>query len=355
MFRRFPVTMPAFLTVLSMGASPAWAQAPSAPAKAPLQPALCTACHKLEASEMGGYLESTAFKSQSMQLDVGAAAPQILRFDPKTVKVLDDGKSKPAEHLRDVKKRHEARVTWVEKDGVRQVTEIRLKGPIDIDPKYVIDHAGVARLVAEGPGKTPFTLIDSRPLPRFQEGAIPGAIHLPFIGFDKFLDRLPADKAQLVVFYCGGITCTLSPNSLKKAQKLGYTHTLVYREGMPDWQKKSYQVTTPAFVKAAYVDRDIPHVLIDARSAADADSGHITGAVSMPAVPAPRLSAASLPPPKLMAPLIVYDGRGGEQAVALAQALVKAGQQNVLMLSGGMVGWQAAGLPVVSAVPAARR
>jgi hypothetical protein len=32
---------------------------------------------------------------------------------------------------------------------------------------------------------------------RFQEGAIPTAIHLPFIGFDKFADRLPKDKDSL--------------------------------------------------------------------------------------------------------------------------------------------------------------
>ena len=141
----------------------------------------------------------------------------------------------------------------------------------------------MAKLVAEGPAKTPYTLIDSRPLVRFQEGAIPTAIHLPFIGFDKFVDRLPKDKNQLVVFYCGGITCTLSPNSLKKAKLLGYTNLRVYREGQPEWATRNYQVTTPAFVKAAYVDRDIPHVMIDARTADDATSGHIKGAVSVPA------------------------------------------------------------------------
>ena len=60
----------------------------------------------------------------------------------------------------------------------------------------------------------------------------------------------------------------------------------------------------------------------------------------------------SLPPAKLNAPLIVYDGRGGEQAVAVAKALVKAGQQNVLVLNGGMIGWQAAAYPIESGTPA---
>jgi len=110
-------------------------------------------------------------------------------------------------------------------------------------------------------------------------------------------------------------------------------------------------VTTPAFVKAAYVDRDIPHVMIDARAAGDATSGHIKGAVSVPAGQEAAV-LKSLPPAKLNAPLIVYDGRGGEQAVAVAKALVKAGQQNVLVLNEGMIGWQAAAYPIESGTPA---
>jgi rhodanese-related sulfurtransferase len=340
---------------LALGAQLALAQAPAvAEVAKPLQPAMCAACHKLAPQEMGGYLESAALKSQSLQLDVGAAAPQILRFDAKSLKVIDDGVEKQPEHLRGVKKRHETRVSWIEKDGIKFVTEIRFKGPVKIDPKNLIDYAGVAGLVAQGATGAPFTLIDSRPLVRFQEGSIPGAVHLPFIGFDKFADRLPKDKGQLVVFYCGGITCTLSPNSLKKAQLMGYTNLRVYREGEPDWKTHDHLVTTPAFVKAAYIDRDIPHVLIDARSAEDATSGHIKGAVSLPAA---GFAAArkSLPEPKLNAPLIVYDGRGGEQAVAMSQALMQAGQKNVLLLKGGMVDWIAAGYAVESGVPAPRQ
>ena len=349
------------LATLALGAQLALAQAPAAPAASTptkaksIQPAMCSACHDLEANQMGGYFESAAFKSQSMQLDVGAAAPQILRFDAKALKVFDEtGAEKPAEALKEAKKRHESRVTWVQKDGVRLVTEIRFKPPVKIDPAKLIDYAGLSKLVAEGPAKKPFTLIDSRPLLRFQEGAIPGAIHLPFIGFDKFLDRLPKDKTQLVVFYCGGITCTLSPNSMRKADKMGYTNLRVYREGEPEWKTRNYLVTTPGFVKAAYIDRDIPHVMIDARTTEDATSGHIKGAFS---IPADQLKGKlkGLPDVKFKAPMIVYDGRGGDQAKAVAQALVKAGQQNVLVLNGGMVAWQGLGYAVESGVAAPKQ
>jgi rhodanese-related sulfurtransferase len=326
---------------------------PAAPKAKPSQPAFCANCHQTAPGQLGGYFDSVAFKSQSIQLDVGAG-PEILRFDAKTVKVIDAGVAKNAEHLRDVKKRHEARIEYVEKDGAKFVTEIRFKGPIKIAAEKLIDYAGVAKLVADGPEKTKYTLIDSRPPPRFQEGAIPTAINVPFIGFDKFANRLPQDKSQLVVFYCGGITCTLSPNSLRKAETMGFTNVRVYREGMPEWQTRNVAVLTPQFLKAAYIDQDIPHVLIDARSADDATAGHIKGAVS---VPAPQLKGLlkSLPDPKLKAPIIVYDGRGQEQAVAAAKAIVGAGQQNVLVVAGGLIGWQSAGFAIDSGMPAAKQ
>jgi rhodanese-related sulfurtransferase len=344
-------TLPA---VLLLAAQAVFAQAPATPAVAPVkpsQPVFCSACHKTAPGQVAGYFDSVAFKSQSIQLDIGAG-PEILRFDPKTLKVIDAGVEKNAEHLRDVKKRHEARIEFVEKDGVKFATEVRLKGPIKIAASKLIDYAGVAKLVAEGPGKTVYTLIDSRPLPRFQEGAIPTAIHLPFIGFDKFADRLPKDKSQLVVFYCGGVTCTLSPNSLRKAETLGYTNVRVYREGMPEWQTRDFAVLTPQFLKAAYIDMNIPHVLIDARSAQEASSGHIKGAVSVPEAQI-KAMLKSLPNPALKAPIIVYDGRGTDQAVAAAKALVAAGQQNVLVVEGGLIGWQGAGYAIDSGVPAA--
>jgi rhodanese-related sulfurtransferase len=341
---------------LLVGAQIAMAQAPAADASKakPLQPGMCAACHTLEANQMGGYYELAAFKSQSMQIDVGGKAPQILRFDPKALKVIDDGKPMQAEYLRDAKKRHEVIVTWADVNGVRTATMINFKGPVKIDPKNVIDYASVAKLVEQGPAKAGYTLIDSRPLVRFQEGTIPTAIHLPFIGFDKFADRLPKAKDTLIVFFCGGVTCTLSPNSLLKVQKMGYTNLRVYREGEPEWKTRNYLVTTPGFVKAAYIDRDIPHVMIDARSADDATSGHVQGAVSVPAGQE-RAVVKSLPPANLKAPIVVYDGRGAEQAIQVAKALIKAGQQNVMVMNGGMIGWQAAGYAMESGVPAATK
>ena len=59
------------------------------------------------------------------------------------------------------------------------------------------------KLVAQGPEKGKYLLIDARPAPRFMEGAIPTAINIPFVAFDKMVDRLPKDKSTLIIYYCG--------------------------------------------------------------------------------------------------------------------------------------------------------
>ena len=83
------------------------------------------------------------------------------------------------------------------------------------------------------------TLVDSRPTARkYDLGHIPTAVNIPDLQFDKLAPTLlPADKAQLLIFYCDGVECALSHNSAFKAEKLGYTNVHVYAEGYPDWLK----------------------------------------------------------------------------------------------------------------------
>lgn len=333
----------AALIALSVGAG---AQAPSGK---PSQPAVCNNCHKPEAGRVAGYFENVAFKSQSIQLGIDASK-EIVRFDEKTLKVFDAGEPRKPEHLREVRKGHEARITYVEKDGQKFATEIRFKGPVKVAKADLVDYAFVKKIVDGGARGV---LIDSRPLPRFQQGTIPGAINVPYPAFDKFADRLPSDKATPLVFFCQGVTCQMSPLSQRKAKALGYTNTRVYHEGVPEWQKKDYLTTTPEFVKAAYLDKDIPAVLLDVRPGDASSSAHIKGAVSMPAATV-RAGARSFPDPKLEAPIIVYDGRGGADAIAAARALIRSGQGNVQVIRGGLLAWQAAGYAIESGAAATR-
>jgi len=334
-------------TALALAVGAAAAQAPASVAK-PTQPAVCNNCHKPAPGQVAGYFENVAFKSQAIQLGIDANK-EIVRFDPKTLKVFDAGVTKTPEQLREIKKGHEARVAYVEKDGQKWATEIRFKGPVKVAKEDLVDYAYVRKLVEQGTGS--FMLIDSRPLPRFQQGTIPGSVNIPYPNWDKVVNRLPADKNTQLVFFCQGVTCQMSPLSQRKAIGLGYKNTNVYHEGVPEWQTKDYLATRPQFVKEAYVDKDIPAVIVDVRSPDEAKSGHIKGAVGMPAATV-KSQLKTFPPAKLQAPIIVYDGRGSAESVAVARELIKSGQTNVQVVEGGLLGWQAAGYAVESGVPA---
>jgi rhodanese-related sulfurtransferase len=330
---------------LALAAAGAWAQTP---APKPTQPAVCNNCHKPAPGQVAGYFENVAFKSQAIQLGIDANR-EIVRFDPKTLKVFDAGAPKTADDLAEMKKGHEVRIAYVEKDGQKWATEIRFKGAAKVAKEDLVDYAYVRKLVDQGTGN--FMLIDSRPLPRFQQGTIPGSVNIPYPSWDKVVNRLPADKNTQLVFFCQGVTCQMSPLSQRKAIALGYKNTKVYHEGVPEWQTKDYLATRPQFVKEAYVDKDIPAVIVDVRSPDEAKSGHIKGAVGMPAATV-KSQLKTFPPAKLQAPIIVYDGRGGPESVAVARQLIKSGQTNVQVVEGGMLGWQAAGYAVESGVPA---
>lgn len=330
----------------------AFAQA-TAPTAKPSMPAVCGTCHKPEPNIIRGYFDGVAFKSNSIQLNL-APAVEIVKFDVKSIKVNDAGEAKNAEFLRTARKGHEALIEFSEKDGVKFAKEISFKGPIKIAQEKLIFLPEVEKLVAMGPDKGNVALIDSRPLPRFQEGTIPGAINLPFPTFDKMLDRLPKDKSRLVVFFCAGVTCMMSPNSLRRAEALGYTNAKVYREGWPEWTQKNYGVISPQFVKEAFMDKDIPHVLIDARRAGEGQrSGFIAGAVQLPSDQV-KEALKDFPDKALKAPIIVYDGTGKEEAIAAATTIVRGGYQNVLVLTGGLAAWQGAGFQLASGTPAAK-
>jgi rhodanese-related sulfurtransferase len=327
----------------ALGLAPAaLAQAP-APAAGANIPRPCTNCHQPKADELFANLESVAFKSQSLQLKIDAKT-EIVRFDQKSLAVVDAGDPKPVDALRDIKKGHETKLVYVEKDGVKTATKIWFKGPIKVAPEKLVKYDDVAALVAKGPEAGNYVLVDSRPLPRVQEGTIPTAINIPFTtkGFDALAkEKLPADKSKLVVFFCQGITCMLSPNSMRRAEAMGYTNLKVYREGWPEWTTKNVGVLAAAHLKEAWLDKQIPHILIDARPAAEIQAGFIKGAVAIGPAQI-KTALGDFPEIRLKAPIMVYDAGDGKAAKEVASSISKAGYPFVTVVTGGFAAWKAA-------------
>jgi rhodanese-related sulfurtransferase len=173
-------------------------------------------------------------------------------------------------------------------------------GPVSVSVAYL-------KKLAED--KTPHLLVDARPKRVADKGMIPGAINISDTEFDKQVDKLPADKATPLIYYCGGLECVLSDNSAEKARKLGYTNVLTYPPGYPEWEKLNgapataaagASATAPATATAALVPgkekgsvtvdsfqavwKANPGsiMLVDVRDAKEVAAGTIKGAVNIP-------------------------------------------------------------------------
>jgi len=326
------------------------------PAAKPAIAKICTNCHKAEPNAILGHFDNVAFKAKTIQVKIDDAV-ELLKFDEDEIKVVNgEGKTGDGELLKDnkLKKGHEIKVEYVEENGVKTAVKLIAKPPVKIPAEMLMSTADMEKLVAQGPEKGKYFLFDSRPLPRFQEGAIPTAVNLPFPAFDKLAENLlPRDKNALVIFYCAGPTCNMSPGSADKARKLGYTNLKVYKDGMPAWSVKNYGVLSVQFLKEAWIDKDIPHVLLDVRAVKESKQGFIKGAVAFPAHhnAAPLIKKLDL---KKNAPIIVYGGKDEVPAVAVAKELLKAGYGNVKLLTGGFEAWKVAGFPLDSGKLAAK-
>lgn len=144
-------------------------------------------------------------------------------------------------------------------------------------------------------------LVDSRPKrAKYDKGHIPTAISIPDTYFDDHQDQLPADKNQLLVFYCGGLHCKLSHKSAAKAIAMGYTNVKVFADGYPAWVayagKPSSTTAAATTIKAGVEEGSIDHAeftrlvnenpesiyLVDVRDVDEYKKGSLKTAVNIP-------------------------------------------------------------------------
>ena len=202
---------------------------------------------------------------------------------------------------------------------------------------------GFVRKYAVLPKPDGVLIVDSRPTARmYDPGHIPTAVSIPDTQFEKMTDRLPADKAALLVFYCGGVDCILSHKSAFKAEKLGYGNVKVYAEGYPDWLKKgNIGAVSVAFLKKQ-MDEKAPMLIVDSRPKARMyDKGHIPGAVSIP--DSGFDSMVSKLPTDKATPLYFYcGGLPCKLSSNSADKAVKLGYSNVKVVPEGYPAWEKA-------------
>jgi rhodanese-related sulfurtransferase len=174
---------------------------------------------------------------------------------------------------------------------------------------------------------------------------IPTAINISDTEFEKNVDKLPADKSQLLIYYCGGLQCLLSDKSAEKARKLGYTNVVTYPEGYPEWtqlyaanaapagaagqvaasgaaaaaakggptlvQGKEKGVATVDSFEKVWKENPASIMLVDVRDAKEFAAGTIKGAVNIPMNDLEK-SLASLPRDKAVVFVCGTGARSGE-------------------------------------------
>ena len=314
------------------------------------QAKVCSTCHKsAEPGTIRGHFDEASMKSRSFQMKIDGEV-EVLFFDPAALKIVNAPESGDlAKVLKAIKKGAEARAIYTVDGNVKRVSVLSLKPKLAVPDEKQVKTAELERLVAQGPEKGRYFLFDARPAPKYAEGYIPTAESLPFPAFEKEKGKLPADKGALVIFYCAGVTCAMSPAARDAAERLGYTNAKIYHEGIPVWAKTRPLALSPKLLKEAWLDKQQPIVVLDARR--KAATGVIPGAAAFPAATKEALDKL-YPYRKMKPPIVVYDEDGASNAPAIANAIVAAGYP-AMVLTGGAKAWHGAGYPLAAGAPAA--
>ena len=88
-------------------------------------------------------------------------------------------------------------------------------------------------------------VIDSRKKAEYIKGHIEGAINI--LNTELALEGLESivpDRTTPVLFYCNGVRCLRSSDSITKAVGWGYTNIFWFRGGWKEWTEKRLPVVT---------------------------------------------------------------------------------------------------------------
>lgn len=304
--------------------------------------ALCLSA-PVVADTVKGRIKYISNKANTIQIDVKGQPAVVVHFDAST-------KYKDVEGIKKLSPPDLIKVEYEPGKPATMIKKIVFGLPQGVE-------IGIQQLVAILQKKEgPYVLGDARPFKKYLSGHVPSSISTPVSDEGKFLKKLPADKKQLLVFYCGGPTCPFTAKAVEIASKAGYTNIKGFQEGIPGWKKAKL----PVHANRGWVSKnlDMHHVVLDVREADKAAAEHLAGAVSMPVTQLTSMTEnfaktqkrAELPGvTDKRAPIILYAETHASKTVLLAfKELRSWGYKNITILEGGLNAWKADGLPVVS-------
>lgn len=159
----------------------------------------CLKCHpgfKEMKDTLAGNFSSRSNKAKTIQIKINNGMHLVKFTNETTVKNVPNIKA--------LKGTIPIRVHYQKVGPDLVATEIVAKPEMKVPQNQLISTKELEKLVALGPEKGKYTLVDSRPGNLFMTAHIPTAISIPFPKMKKMMAKLPKDKNQQVIFYCEG-------------------------------------------------------------------------------------------------------------------------------------------------------
>ncbi|MBV9229200.1 MAG: molybdopterin-synthase adenylyltransferase MoeB [Chloroflexi bacterium] len=111
-----------------------------------------------------------------------------------------------------------------------------------------------------GPEEQNIVLVDVREKHEWNEGYIPGAVHVPRGFLELQIEEAISDKDKTVVLYCaGGVRSLMAGNTL---QQMGYKNVVSMSGGFGQWKANGYNFAQPRVMSEAQSKRYSRHLLI---------------------------------------------------------------------------------------------
>jgi molybdopterin/thiamine biosynthesis adenylyltransferase len=102
--------------------------------------------------------------------------------------------------------------------------------------------------------------LDVREQNEWDEGVLPGAVHIPRGELEQRIEGLVPDRSREIVVYCAG--GSRSAFATKSLAELGYENVVNLAGGFTDWKRNGYPVETPRSLSADQRARYSRHLLI---------------------------------------------------------------------------------------------
>lgn len=157
----------------------------------------CHADYKTAKDILAGNFSSRSVKAKTIQMQIDDRV-ELFKYTDQTevVNVTD---------LKGLKESMAIRVHYTVAGEDKVATKIVAKPEMKVPPEQLMSTEDLSRLVAMGPEKGGYTLVDSRPEIKYEAGYIPTAISIPFPKTKDMLEKVAKDKKGLVIFYCEGL------------------------------------------------------------------------------------------------------------------------------------------------------